>query len=214
MIRFRKTDCLLAVSAIACLLFVFMPAVRAAENAGGWLEPKFHDLPAESRRALGPLFFLHGDETRARLELEVAKVAEGGNGCFTTESRPHTDWLGPGWFRDLGICLEAAKKHHLKMWIFDEKWFPSQAIGGRVPPQFAAKTLAAAASEVVGPRAWQADGYAGPRYIGAVAGRTAADGKIDGDSLVDLAPFVRDGRVAWDVPAGQVEDHPLRPRAG
>ena len=43
-----------------------------------------------------------------------AKVAEGGNGCFTAESRPHSDWLGPGWYRDLGICLEAAKKHNLQ----------------------------------------------------------------------------------------------------
>ena len=106
---------------------------------------------------------MHGTETKERLELEVAKVAEGGNGCFTTESRPHPDWLGPGWFRDLTICLNAAKKHNLKMWIFDEKWFPSQAVGGKVPPQYAAKTLAAAAVEVEGPRTWQAEGYAGPR---------------------------------------------------
>ena len=82
----------------------------------------------------------------------VGKVAEGGNGCFTAESRPHSDWLGPGWFRDLGICLEAAKKHNLKMWIFDEKWWPSQGIGGRVPPRYAAKRLEAAAVEVEGPR--------------------------------------------------------------
>ena len=51
----------------------------------------------------------------------VGKVAEGGNGCFTAESQPHADWLGPGWFRNLAICLEAAKKHDLKMWICDEK---------------------------------------------------------------------------------------------
>ena len=43
----------------------------------------------EARRLTGPLFWLHGDETPARLELELAKVAEGGNGTFTTESRPH-----------------------------------------------------------------------------------------------------------------------------
>ena len=108
-------------------------------------------------------------------------MAEGGNGCFTAESRPHSDWLGPGWYRDLGICLEAAKKHNLKMWIFDEKWWPSQGIGGKVPPRYAAKRLAAASTvEVEGPRTCQADGYAGDRYIAAVAGRVTADGKIEG----------------------------------
>jgi hypothetical protein len=39
--------------------------------------------------------------------------------------------------------------------------------------------------------------------VAAVAGRVTADGKIDGESLVDLAPFVRDGRLAWQVPAGR-----------
>ena len=62
-------------------------------------------------------------------------MAEGGNGTFTAESRPHRDWLGEGWFRDLGICLEAAKKNNLTMWIFDEKWWPSQEVGGKVPPR-------------------------------------------------------------------------------
>ena len=40
----------------------------------------------------------------------VGKVAEGGNGCFTTESRPHNDWLGAGWWRDLDICLDAGEE--------------------------------------------------------------------------------------------------------
>ena len=81
-----------------------------------------------------------------------ARWPKGGNGCFTAESRPHSDWLGPGWCRDLAICLEAAKKHNLQMWIFDEKWWPSQGVGGKVPPRYAAKRLAAAAVEVEGPR--------------------------------------------------------------
>ena len=133
----------------------------------------------------------------------VGKVAEGGNGCFTTESRPHNDWLGPGWWRDLAICLDAAKKNNLQMWIFDEKLWPSQAMAGRVPPRYAAKRLAAAALDVEGPREFADSGYSGPRYIAAVAGRVAADGKIDGRSLVDLAPYIRDGKLSWRVPAGK-----------
>ena len=66
------------------------------------------------------------------------------------------------------------------MWIFDEKWWPSQGIGGKVPPRYAAKRLAATAVEVEGPRTWDAEGYGGPRYIAAVAGRVTADGRIEG----------------------------------
>jgi hypothetical protein len=105
----------------------------AAEAGIDVIEKQFRELPMEARRQTGPLFWLHGDESKQRLETYVGKVAEGGNGCFTTESRPHKDWLGEGWFRDLAICLDAAKKHDPKVWIFDEKWWPSSEVGGKVP---------------------------------------------------------------------------------
>ncbi len=122
---------LAAIPMAGLLLGLLVPAAWAAEDEMGRLEMQFRTLPIEARRLTGPLFWLHGDESRQRLEAYVAKVAEGGNGCFTVESRPHSDWLGPGWWRDLAICLEAAKKHNLKMWIFDEKWWPSQGVGGQ-----------------------------------------------------------------------------------
>ncbi len=186
-------------------LSLLVSAARAAEGELSALERQFHQLPLDARRLTGPLFWLHGDEPRQRLEEELDKVAEGGNGCFTTESRGHTDWLGPTWYRDLAICLEAAKKHDLKMWIFDEKWWPSQGVAGKVPPRYAAKRLEAASTEVEGPRAWEADGYGGDRYLGAVAGKVEAASSrfILGDSLVDLAPFIRDGKLSWQVPAGK-----------
>ena len=60
------------------------------------LENRFLELPKESRRQTGPLFWLHGDETPERLNAVLDKVAEGGNGAFTAESRPHKEWLGEG----------------------------------------------------------------------------------------------------------------------
>ena len=163
----------------------------------------FGALPLDARRNVGPLFWLHGDETKEQLETELDKVAEGGNGCFTTESRPHSDWLGPNWFRDVGICLDAAKKHNLKLWIFDEKWWPSQGVGGKVPARYAAKQLVGTAVEVTGPTAFEADAYGGERYIATVAGRVAADGAIDAASLLDLSPFISAGKLAWQAPEGR-----------
>ncbi len=190
-------------AAIIVLFLSMVSAGTAEQKTPANLEQQFQTLPMDARRLTGPLFWLHGDESRERLEMYVEKVAQGGNGSFTAESRPHKDWLGEGWYRDLAICLEAAKKHNLQMWIFDEKWWPSQGVGGKVPPQYFAKRLNATAVEVEGPREYSADGYSGERYIAAVAGRVAADGKIDGDSLVDLAPNVQDGKLAWNAPAGK-----------
>ena len=184
---------LVAIASVAC----------AAHDDFASVERQFQQLPIEARRMVGPLFWLHGDESPERLEMYLGKIAEGGNGSFTAESRPHPDWLGPGWWRDLSVCLNAAKKNNLQMWIFDEKFWPSQAIAGKVPPRYAAKRLAAVAVDVAGPREFAADGYGGERYVAAVAGRVAADGKIEGDSLMDLAANIRDGKLAWQVPAGK-----------
>jgi hypothetical protein len=204
----------IAFTAVSCaatiILFNATGAVRAADPVAGSaaagfaaVEQQFRELPPEARRHTGPLFWLHGDDSKERLEMYVGKVAEGGNGAFITESRPHTDWLGEGWWRDLGICLDAAKKQNLQMWIFDEKWWPSQAVAGKVPPRYAAKRLEAATVEVDGPRAFEAEGYEGDRYIAAIAGQVNAEGKIAGNTLVDLGPNIREGKLSWQAPAGK-----------
>ena len=173
-------------------------------HAADTMEEQFRELPMEARRLTGPLFWMHGDEneTKQRLEDYLEIVAAGGNGCFTAESRPHKDWLGPGWYRDLDICLQKAKQLDLKMWIFDERWWPSQSIGGTVPPRYAAKTLVADAVDVKGPRLYESEGYAGDRYISAVAGRLNDSKEILGESLVDLAAFIKEGKLSWNAPSG------------
>ena len=158
-------------------LALFFAANLLAGASPESLEKPFRELPMEARRLTGPLFWMHGDEneTKSRLESYLEKVAEGGNGSFTAESRPHSDWLGPRWFNDLEICLHKSKSLDLQMWIFDERWWPSQSVAGTVPPEYAAKSLVAEAMEAKGPGTFEASGFNGSRYIGAVAGSIAAD---------------------------------------
>ena len=95
--------------ATACILGISVSRGAAGELSMESLERRFRELPPEARRLTGPLFWLHGDESGELLESYVARVAEGGNGCFTAESRPDSDWLGEGWYRDLGILLFVAE---------------------------------------------------------------------------------------------------------
>jgi len=215
-ITFRTCGIIPAILAISVCRLMALPA---DETDIGKLEKKFKELPLETRQLTGPLFWLHGDDSKERLEMYVDKVAEGGNGAFTTESRPHNDWLGPNWFRDVGICLDAARKRGLKLWIFDEKWWPSQGVGGKVPPQYAAKLLDASAVEVKdGPSVFAAEGYGGAGFVAAVAGWVGSDGGIEGGSLVDLAPFIRNGKLSWPAPGGRWKimkfTHKLAPGLG
>lgn len=135
-----KIICAVVISSLAVVL-ASTPCAQAEQPSDlAEVEQQFRKLPMEARRLTGPLFWLHGDESAERLKMYLDKVAEGGNGCFTAESRPHIDWLGPGWYRDLKICLEAARRLNLHMWIFDEKWWPSGEVGGEVPQQCGSKS--------------------------------------------------------------------------
>lgn len=182
---------------VAAVMFF---AVRGM--AGEGLEADFRTLPLEARRQMGPLFWLHGDESAAELTGELTKVLEAGNGTFTAESRPHNDWLGEGWYRDLGVCLDFARRHNLTMWIFDEKWWPSGEVAGKVPPQYTCRDLVATSARVSGPG--RADLPSPDHLVAILAGRIAGVGnEIDGASLIDLTGRARDGRLSWSAPAGE-----------
>ena len=86
-----------------------------------------------TRENTGPLFWLHGDETEARLREYVGRVSESGQGILTIESRPHIDWMRAGWWRDVDIVLDECKKHGMKVMMFDDYWWPSQGMGGKYP---------------------------------------------------------------------------------
>ena len=164
------------------------------------LEEQFQKLPMSAKRQTGPLFWLHGDETPERLNLELDKVAEAGNGAFTAESRPHKDWLGEGWYRDLSICLKSAKRHDLKMWIFDEDWWPSQTVGGKVPELYAAKKLVGKAVQIPTGGRFEGRPAQDDHFIALVAGRLTENYAVAVDSLLDLTPLARAGQVMWTPP--------------
>ena len=192
--------------AIHCAVLFLLCSISASVFAAGKdqsgiekLQQQFINLPIEAQRLSGPLFWLHGDESKEKLEMYVEKVAEGGNGCFTAESRPHNDWLGDNWYRDLQICLDAAKKNNLKMWIFDERWWPSGEVGGRVPQQYASKYMQAQAIAMADSQNTNVD-IETDKLIAVVAGRSI-NGKIDANSLIDLAGKIKNGTISWQPPS-------------
>ena len=97
------------------------------------LAQEFQTPQGAVRENTGPLFWLHGDETEARLREYVGRVDESGQGILTIESRPHIDWMRAGWWRDVDIVLDECKKRGMKVMMFDDYWWPSQGMGGKYP---------------------------------------------------------------------------------
>ncbi|WP_217592817.1 glycosyl hydrolase [Cohnella sp. GbtcB17] len=101
---------------------------------------------ANPPRSLYPLLWLHGDEreTESVIRAEIAAMDDGGSGGFIIESRPHSDYLGDRWWRDVGYCLDEAAARGMDVWIFDEEYYPSGIAGGRVlegHPQYRMRVL-------------------------------------------------------------------------
>ena len=121
--------------------FIFFGVVAVAFlslTAAAGLREDFVLPRGAARENTGPLFWMHGTETESRLREYVGRVAESGQGVLTIESRPHTDWMRAGWWRDVDIVLDACRKRGLKMMVFDDYWWPSQGMRGKypIPPEF------------------------------------------------------------------------------
>jgi hypothetical protein len=167
------------------------------------LDEQFKTLPMEAKRYTGPLFWLHGDESPERLNTILTKVAESGNGTFTAESRPHKDWLGEGWYRDLSVSLDAAKRLDMTMWLFDEDWWPSQTVAGKVPVGYAAKKLIGKGERVTPGSVYKNTLATNSNLIAVVAGRLDASGAVIAESLKDLTRQAKKGTLQWTAPEGR-----------
>lgn len=164
---------------------------------------------AESR--LVPLFWQHG-ESEAVLRGEIAKMDESGVGAFIAEARPHPDYLQDGWWRDLAILIDEAKKRGMKVWFFDDGSYPSGSANGLLAerrPDCVKRYLAENHIDAVGPRPgssffvgdWLGDGESLVRVAAAKRAPDRGDG-ILGETLTDVTALVAGGILYWDVPEG------------
>ena len=174
--------------ALSSMVSVCLAADRGDDLAS--LEQQFRTLPLEARRLARPAVLAARRREPPTAGDLRGQGCRGGQRLFHHRIAAARRLAGEGWWRDLGICLEAAKRNGLQMWIFDEKWWPSQGVGGKVPAALCGQASGGDGRRGRGAKSWSADGYAGPRYVAAVAGRVAADGRIEAESLVDLAPFI------------------------
>ncbi|MDO5424190.1 MAG: hypothetical protein Q4F41_10725 [Eubacteriales bacterium] len=78
-----------------------------------------------------PFFWQHGASEETLREY-MGKIAECGIRAVCVEARPHPDFAGPGWWRDLDVILEEAKRLGMKVWILDDSHFPTGFANGAV----------------------------------------------------------------------------------
>lgn len=76
-----------------------------------------------------PFFWLHGESEKELCDY-LKVVNEMDIHAICLESRPHIDYLGEKWWKDLRCLIIEAKKRDMKVWILDDEHFPSGYGGG------------------------------------------------------------------------------------
>lgn len=102
---------------------------------------------------LYPFFWQHG-ESHEVLGEYMEKIVGCGMKAACIEARPHPDFVGEGWWKDLDFILSEAKKREMKLWILDDSHFPTGFANGKIRdeyPQYLKKYLDMRRYDVQGP---------------------------------------------------------------
>lgn len=96
-----------------------------------------------------PFLWLHG-ESEAVLREYMSAIWNANIRAVCLESRPHPDFLGDGWWHDLDILLDEARKCGMKIWLLDDSHFPTGFANGalqNVEPELCRQFLTRAVIE-------------------------------------------------------------------
>lgn len=156
-----------------------------------------------------PFYWQHGDHYDLIPE-QIQRIYDSGCRALCVESRPHPDFCGETWWRDMDRILEEAKKRGMQVWLLDDDKFPTGHAAGMVAkkyPHLRQRLLVEFHVDVVGPAAdtsviadlWDPE----DELIGAYAYRRNADPLETCDyAAIDLTDKVKGHYLTWDVPEG------------
>ena len=160
-----------------------------------------------------PFLWLHG-ESKERVKEEILAIKNSGINEFCAESRPYEKFCQDEWWEDFEFILKTAKNLDMKVWLLDDKAFPTGYANGYLEKeenahlrkilirefQIDAQGPMNNAKFFVGGRV-----YEGEKIINAVAYRYRENNKnetLDYKTAVDLTETLNDGMIYWDIPKG------------
>lgn len=92
-------------------------------------------LNGDTENCILPFFWQTGD-TKDKLETEMNRIANCGIKAVCLESRTHEQFCEEKWFDDFAFILATAKKYDMKVWLLDDKHFPSGYANGKIASDF------------------------------------------------------------------------------
>ena len=110
-------------------------------------------LEKNTENYLLPFFWQH-DGHDAEIPARVQKIYESGCRAFCVESRPYEHFCEDAWWKTMDIILSEAEKRGMRVWILDDKHFPTGYANGILEhddPNLRRKFLRESHVDVMGP---------------------------------------------------------------
>ncbi len=183
------------------------------------------NLDGKTENYIFPFFWQHGEE-EAVLREYMKAICEANIRAVCVESRPHPDFAGPLWWRDMDIILDEAVRRNMKVWILDDMHFPTGYAAGalaKAPMELSHQYLDYNTVELCGPVPMaevDVASYAKPQpippwmpqeadqfekkhddHLFRVLACPVLEQGLEGETT-DLTSQVKDGKLYWNVPEG------------
>ena len=99
-----------------------------------------------------PFYWQHGDHYE-KIPEQVESIFRSGCRALCVESRPHKDFCGETWWRDMDLIISEAEKRGMKLWILDDDHFPTGHAAGQVKnhPELRSWQLGERHIDIMGP---------------------------------------------------------------
>ncbi len=82
-----------------------------------------------------PFYWQHGNH-REKIPEQIERIYSSGCRAVCVEARPHPDYCGDGWWADMDVILDECKKRDMRVWILDDKHFPTGYANGYIETKY------------------------------------------------------------------------------
>jgi hypothetical protein len=155
-----------------------------------------------------PFYWQRGDHYET-IPKEIERIYNSGCRALCVESRPHKDFVGETWWRDMDLILSEAKKRNMEVWLLDDDHFPTGNAAGYVEKYHPDKVrwdIMERHVDVVGPvkNALLLSEERETRVLLGVFAykRTGVEEKCTTEGMIDLSLKKENGFVRVDLPEG------------
>ena len=171
-----------------------------------------------------PFLWIHGESEEIYRRM-VKAIDEANMKAFCIEARPHKEFCKKQWWNDLDVILDEAEKRGMKVWILDDKHFPTGYANGALvngPLKLKRQHICNRQVQVKGDRKVKlnlnrlihpknkydlmslviylySSNYRLHKYKDDSLLSCTAYGK---NSFIDLTEFIQEGVLTWEAPAG------------